>query len=48
MDFSSTQISPEEFTMDQIQTILTEARLQLDEDKRSIQSKKKRNSFGFF
>mgnify|MGYP000126728124 CR=1 FL=1 len=48
MDFSATQLSTEEFTPEQIQIILANARLQIDDEELVSASKMKMFFFFFF
>jgi len=40
MDFSATRISTQDFTPEQIQTILTDAKQQIEEEERELKCKK--------
>ncbi len=40
MDFSATRISTQDFTPEQIQTILTDAQQQIEEEQRELKCKK--------
>ncbi len=40
MDFSATRISTQDFTPEQIQTILTDARQQIEEEEQELKCKK--------